>query len=201
MAQIMESKGRQAIFFKQLFQLVISGAGVHRCFGFERIGKDPDRVGTFFATSQSLCGAVGQEDLSGSGVSLGVARHQPPTLFLVDGSVDTQRSLPGIEVRPHESADLTKPQAGGQLCVEEVLPDGGLLYCRQKGIQLFFVENGHRLMSYFGRLHMVSGIIRQQPLVYCGLQRMVQGGVDAVDGGGGQPTTLTGAGDGPGPAF
>ena len=106
----------------------------------------------------------------------------------------TQGSFPGIEVRPHESADLAQPQAGGQFGVEEVFPDGGLLHRRQKGVQLFFVENGHGFVGHLGRFHMVSGIVRQQTLVYHRLQRMVQGGVDAVDGGGGQPTALTGAG-------
>ena len=41
---------------------------------------------------------------------------------------------------------------------------------------------------------MVSGIVRLQSLVYDRLQRLELGGVDAVDGGGGHPTALTGAG-------
>ena len=54
---------------------------------FERVRKDPDGVGILFAAPQQFRSAVRQDDGSGSGVGLGVARHQPPALFPVESSV------------------------------------------------------------------------------------------------------------------
>ena len=52
-------------------------------------------------------------------------------------TADLQGAATLIEVGPHESADLTSAQTGGQLSVEEVIPEFiGFDRC-QENIQLF----------------------------------------------------------------
>jgi len=45
----------------------------------------------------------------------------------------------------------------------------------------------------FGWIHLPGWIDGYQPLVYCRAECLVEGGVDAVDGGGGEPWILAGA--------
>jgi hypothetical protein len=54
----------------------------------------------------------------------------------VKSSVDFQDTAALVEVRPHEAADFTPAQAGGQLSVEEVIPDFIGFDCCQENIQL-----------------------------------------------------------------
>ena len=65
-----------------------------------------------------------------------------------------------LTFRLGEGVDLTQPQAGDQLGVEEVLPGRGLFYGGQKGIQLFLIQDGHRLVGHLGRFYTVSRIVR-----------------------------------------
>ncbi len=46
-----------------------------------------------------------------------------PPLFRMDGPSDGEGPVGLVEIGPHEATDLTLPQAGGQLGVEEVVPD------------------------------------------------------------------------------
>ena len=151
----------------------------------ERIWEEPLGQGSLLSFPQKLGGAVGEQDRPLSCIGLSLPHCQLPALTGADGAAYLERPGLPVEVLPPEPAQLPPPQAGGQLRVEEVPPGFVLVHCRQEGIHLLIVQDAHGFVCHLGRLHMVSGIVWQQPLVYGGFQRMVEGGVDAVDGGGG----------------
>ncbi len=80
-------------------------------------------------------------------------------------AADFQGANTLIKVGPHEPTDLTPTQTGSQLGVEEVIPDCVFPNYIHKDIQLFFVQNFYRLTNYLRRLHLVSGIDRNEPLM------------------------------------
>ena len=127
-AQIVKPKVRQVVFRQDFFQLTVCGGRIHGRFRMEWIVKDPGGVGLLFAQLQQFHCAGRQHDGSGAGAGLGIPHHQPSALFLMERAADTQRPLPLIEVRPHEAADLTQAQTGGQFRVEEVVPDRVLFH-------------------------------------------------------------------------
>ena len=97
----------------------------------------PGREGFTLSLSQQFHCAGWQDDLPCAGVGFGIPSHQPAALFSMKGAVDFQSTATLIEVGPHESADLTSAQTGGQLSVEEVIPEFiGFDRC-QENIQLF----------------------------------------------------------------
>ena len=55
-----------------------------------------------------------QDDFPSAGVGLGVSRHQPAAFFTMKGAIYFQDTSAYIEVRPHETADLTPTQASGE---------------------------------------------------------------------------------------
>ncbi len=126
-----------------------------------------------------------------AGVGFGISCHQPAALFPMKSAVDFQSTATLIEVRPHEAADLTPAQAGGQFSIEEVVPDCVFPDHIHKDIQLFLIQNFHWLMDCLGWVHFVGRVDGDEPLISRRFERMVKRGVYAMDGGAGEPRALT----------
>ena len=153
----------------------------------------PGREGFTLSLSQQFHCAGWQYDFPCSRIGLGIPRYQPAALFTVKSSVDFQDAAALIEVRPHETADFTPAQTGGQFGVEEVVPYCVFLNHIHKSIQLFLIQNFHWLMDCFGRLHPISRVDGDKSLISCRFECVVERGVDAVYGSTGQPSVLAGS--------
>ena len=190
----METNVWQASIFQKFLQLTISGARIHWCFRMQRFMEEPDGAGAFLVGTQKFRCTGWKDDGPGAGIGLGVACHQSPARFPVQGVADTQGIFSSIEVAPHEAADFPQPQAGSQLGVVEVVPDRILRRCFQKSVHLIFVQDFHRLMHDLWWVYLFGGVDGHQPLLYRYLERMVEGSVDAVDGCRGESWALPGTG-------
>lgn len=156
----------------------------------KRIVKNPGREGLFLPLPQQLCCAGRQDDFPRSGIGLGVARYQPAALFPVEGAADFENTAAFVKVRPHEAADLASAQAGGELGVEEVMPDRVCLDGFHESVQLFLIQNIHGLADNFGRFYFVGRIGRDKTLLHRRSECVVERGVDAVDCGAGEPALV-----------
>lgn len=142
-------------------------------------------------TSAEEFGGAGREkDSSSSGVGFGFSCCEPAALFLEKGTADFQRSGSGIEVCPEEGTNFPTPKSCGQLGVEEIVPDGVLFDSRHKHLKLIFSQDPHRRRSHFGRHNDLGRICGNETLLHGGFQSVVEGGVDSVNGGGGQAARL-----------
>ncbi len=125
---------------------------------------------------------MGQQDGPHPGEGLGIPRLQYTALSDPDGAAHVQRPGLAVKVLPFEAAQFSPAQAGGQLRVEEVVPEFVLVYGRHQRVQLVAVEDALGLLRHSGRCHLAGGVGRQKALFRRRLQRVVEGGVDAVDG-------------------
>ena len=103
-----------------------------------------------------------------------------------------ERCLFCVKILPPQCADLTPAQTCGNCGIEEIMPEFILSDGRHESVQLRFGQDFHGSANKFGRVNFCRGIVGDQILLHSRFQSVVQGGVDAVDGGGGQPTALTG---------
>ena len=123
----------------------------------------------------------------GSGTCLGVPCSHLPASLLVDGTTHLESTICFVKVLPLESADLTPPQAGGQLCVEEVVPEVILSDRRHECIQLRICQNLFRLAGEFRRWYFFRWIPWDQSCLFRCIQCLVEHGVDTPDSAAGQP--------------
>ena len=151
-AQIMEPDVRQSRLFQQYLHPVVGGAGAHRLLRRQRIREDPQTDGVFLPLLQTLDGAGRETDGAPAPFRFGFADLQLPSLGGIHRAEDLQCPGARIEVLPHETADLTPAQAGGQFRVEEVPPDFVLVHCRQEGIHLLPVQDLFGLVAFLGSL-------------------------------------------------
>lgn len=131
----------------------------------------------FFSFRQKLGGTCRQENISGSSTGLGGTGHQPAALFHVDGTLYCQCSGCFIEVRPHETAELTPPQAGGQLRVEEVVPDGVVFDCLHEPFQLVIIQDLLGFGIRFWNRDVLGGIFRYDMGFLCRFHGTMEHGV------------------------
>ena len=134
--QIMESKAGQFGLFQQLLKSSVCASWVHRPPRAERIWEEPLGQGSLLSFPQKLGGAVGEQDRPLSCIGLSLPHCQLPALTGADGAAYLERPGLPVEVLPPEPAQLPPPQAGGQLRVEEVVPDRVELNCAQEFLQL-----------------------------------------------------------------
>ena len=140
-------------------------------------------------------GAGRQGDGPFSCARLGLACDQPATPLDMERPADREGSVGLIKIAPQEAADFPLPQAGGQLGVEEVMPDGVESNCAQELLHLVMREYPLGCVLYSGRGYFLSGIEGDQALVRCRFQCVVEGGVDSPDGGRSQPRPTVLAGE------
>ncbi len=159
-------------------------------FRFEWIGKDPLCQRGAFSLPQKLDRAFGEQDGPHSGIGLGVSLAQSAAFLHMDRAADVQCSGLAVKISPFQTAQLSPPQAGGQLHIEEVVPERVPTDCRHQRVQLVVVEDTLRTARQFGRRHALGGIGRQKALLHRGFQRVVKGRVDAVDSGGREAAAL-----------
>ena len=136
MAQIMKPDIRQPRPFQQGFQPIISSAWVGRLFWFPRMGEDPFRLERPFSLPEQFYSTGRQSNRSDPRQCLGIPSSQFAATLLMYRAANFERSIVRIKVSPLEAADLTVPQAGGQFCIEEVIPDSILPDNLHKSFQL-----------------------------------------------------------------
>ena len=155
----MEVDVRQSRLFQQYLHPVVGGAWPHRFLRCQRIRKDPLADGMFLPLLQTLDGAGRETDSAPASFRFGFADLQLPSLGGIHRAEDLQRSGARVEVLPHETADLTPAQAGGQFRVEEVPPGFVLVHCRQEGVHLLPVQDLLGLVAVLGQFGPVRGIV------------------------------------------
>ena len=105
----------------------------------------------------------------------------------MDGTADPEGSIRLIEVCPLEAADLAPPQAGSQLPVEDVIPDGILPDYFHELIQPRIRQHPLGLVAELWGLDLLDGIPRDDACLLRCPQCFVEHGMDAPDGTAGQP--------------
>lgn len=101
-------------------------------------------------------------------------------------SADGQRSFFRIKVCPHKAAQLTPPQAGGDLQIEEVVPVLICLNSFHESFQLFVIEDSFCGSHFLRQCHIVGGVLYDQVAVNSRIQRLMQDAVYPADRGGRQ---------------
>ena len=124
--QIMEPDVRQSCLFQQYLHPVVGGAGPHRLLRRQWVREDPLADGMFLPLLQPLDGAGRETDGAPAPFRFRFADLQFTPLGGIHRAEDLQCPGARIEVLPHETADLTSAQAGGQLADQgEILSDDG----------------------------------------------------------------------------
>ena len=135
---------------------------------------------------QPLDGTGRQPDDPPAPAGLGLADFQLAPLGRVHRPEDLQRPGALVEVLPHEPADLTSPQSGGQLRVEEVPPDLAGVHRFQEGVHLRPVQDLLGFAAGFGHGGAVRGIAGDDVVPLRVFETAVEHGVDAAHHGVGQ---------------
>ena len=156
----MEPDVWQPCLRQKFLELAVGPIRIYWGFRTKWIMENPGRERFSFSLSEKLSRGGRQDDFSSARIGFGIPSYQPAALFTMKGAVYFQDTAAGIEVRPHETADLTPAQAGGQLSLEEIIPDRILPDHIHESIQLFCVPNFHGLADHFGWLYLISGIGR-----------------------------------------
>ena len=193
--QIMEPKAGQSSLLQQFFEPAVCTAGIYRPLRSERVRKDPLGQSRCPPFLQKLGGAVRKQNCPLSRIGLGFSCLQPSALSCVDRSPHLEGACLTVEVVPCQAAQLSPTQAGSQLRVEEVMPDGVESNCAQELLHLVMRKYPLGCVLYSGRGYFLSGIEGNQALVRCCFQGVVEGGVDSPDGGRSQPRPTVLAGE------
>ena len=121
--EVVEANVRETSPLQQNFQLAVCRARIGGLFRLQRVGEYLFSECGLFPLTENLYRTGRQHDLPSAGAGLGIPGSQSAASFPVNCAADFQRTSDFIEVLPLESADLTPPQTGGQLGVEEVMPN------------------------------------------------------------------------------
>ena len=193
-SQIVETDVGQARFSQKFFQLTVGAVRINGSLRAKRMVENPRGKESLLPFPQDLSCAGRQDDFPRSSIGLGVPGHQPTAFFSVESTADLESAALLVKVDPHEGADLAPAQTGGQLGVEEIVPERVCLNGFHERVKLFLVQNVHRLMDNLGRLHLVGGIGGDESLFHGCFERVVEGGMDVVYGSAGEASPLSGAG-------
>ena len=104
----------------------------------------------------------------------------------MNGATYLQRPVRLVEVAPLESTDLTAPQAGGDLRVEEIVPQRLVADRLHELIELLFVEDFHGRTVELGDHRSIRRVLHNQPGVHRRFHDLVEQHVDAAHGGAGK---------------
>lgn len=99
------------------------------------------------------------------------------------GAAHLQDAVPCVKILPHQPADLAPPQARGQLHIEEVAPNHILPHGVQEGVQFFVGQDTLRCVACLRHRCAHGGIFGDDMRVEGVLHRLMEDGVEAVDGG------------------
>ena len=179
--QVMEADAGQPRPLEERFHVAICRVGIDGIFRLHRVREYPLADGIRFSPPQDVRHAVRQNDGTHALIGLRLADGVFALPLAVEGSAHLQRPGIPIEVAPLQTADLTAPQAGHQLRLEEVSPHLVLLHHCQEGIQLRTGEDTLGLVVGFGRRCPLSGIPWNDMRLHRVLQRGVERGVDVAD--------------------
>ena len=159
---------------QQSLHVIVGAAGTDRTLRAERIGEYPLGAGALLPLPQQLCRAGRQGDGTPALSCLGLPGGQSAALALVERPAHRQRPLLPVEVGPHQTADLTSSHTGGQLSVEEVVPDRVLFDLLHEPLQLFIVEYLLGGALLFGECDVLCGIPRREPFLYRRVHGLVE---------------------------
>ncbi len=181
MPKVVEADRGQSGRFQQLFHPVVCRAGDDWVFRPERVWKYPFAECCQFPLPQELCRAERERNSARSLAGLRAAGCVVPNFCAVERAGDLQGSLCLIKILPHKATDLTAAQAGGQLDIEEVMPDGILSALRHESLQLLVVQNALGLSVWFRHRCAIGWIDGYHPCADGILHRKVQHGVNVSD--------------------
>ncbi|CAN3993707.1 ParB/Sulfiredoxin domain-containing protein, partial [Dysosmobacter welbionis] len=109
--------------------------------------------------------------------------HINTQFSVMKGAAYLQDAVPRVKVLPHEPADLAPPQARGQLHVEEVTPYPVFPHGVQKGVQFPVGQDMLRRMVCLRHRRAHGRVLGDDMRVEGILHRLMEDGVEAVDGG------------------
>lgn len=185
-AQIMEADVRQACLCENAFQLLVSSVWRSRPLRLQQIREDPLAPGRLFPFPEHVERAGGQNDFALSLLGFCFSDLPVAAFHVVNGAADQQSAVALVEVAPFQAADLTPAQAGGDLRVEEIVPQRLVFDRLHESFQLLFVENFHVLAAVFGDHRAVRRVAHDHAGAHRGLQDLVEQHMDIPHGGGGQ---------------
>ena len=180
--QIVEADVRQASLIEQYFQSAVGRVRVHGQLRADRLREDPLAHRPLLSLPQELHDALGQDDGAVAFAGLGRAQSEHTHLLAVERAADVERPFLLVEVLPHKAADLTPPQSGHELGVEELVPDLVLADELHEGFQLLLIEDFLRLVVGLGCGGTLGRITGNDVGLHCVLHGAVEHGVDVVDG-------------------
>lgn len=181
MPQVVETDRRKLRISEQGLQPTVRRAGGHGQLRLGGVAEDPVAVGFLLPGFQKLRCAGRELDGSCAGFRFRLADLHAAALTAGDRPADLQPSRPCIEVRPPQTADLTPAQAGGQLRVEEVVPDFILPHHLQEFFQLGFRQDLFRCVVGLGDHRALGGVLHDQPLPHRRVHGLMQEHVDGAD--------------------
>ena len=129
----------------------------------ERAGRQQDRAGSFFGFR--------------------LAHFERTARDRVNGTTYFQRSAFLVEVAPLEPTNLAAAQAGGDLRVEEIVPQRLGADRLHESVELFFVQNVHGLTVEFRDHCSLGGIVYDKPGPHRRLHDLVEQHVNSAHGG------------------
>ena len=180
-AQIMEADVRQAGFLEDQLQTLVGGARRDGLLRLQNAGEDPLAHGRLPPFLEDVQGAGGEQDRAGPLLGLRFAHHHRAAGSRMDGAAYPQRSRRLVEVAPFEAADLAPAKAGGDLRVEEIVPQGLGPDRLHEFFQLLLVENLLGSPVELRDHRAFGGVLHDQSGVHCRLHDLVEQHVDAAD--------------------
>lgn len=118
----MKADVRQSRLLQQQLHAPVGGIRCGRPLRAEQVREYPSCLRRPLSLLQQHRKAGRQGDRPCPRVGLGIACGKALALLPAHRAADFQGSIHCVEVLPPQAAQLAPPQAGGELCVEEVMP-------------------------------------------------------------------------------
>ena len=182
MAQIVEANVRQACVFEDHLQPMIRRAGRRRFLRLQKTGEDPFGQRRLAPLLQHVERTGRQQDRARSFFGFRIAHLKRAAGDCVDRAAYLQRSAFLVKVAPLEPADLTAAHAGGDLRVEEVVPQRLVANRFHESVELLFVENFHGQFIELGDHRTIRRILHDEPGAHRRLHDLVEQHVNAAHG-------------------
>lgn len=193
-AQIVKANVRQTRAFEDHLQSVIRRAWRRRLLRFQQARKDPLGQRRLAPFLQHMEGAGWQQDRARSFFGFWIAHLQRAAGSRMNGAAYLQRSACLIKVAPLEPADLAAAQAGGDLRVEEIVPQRLGADRFHESVELLFVEDLHGRFIELGDHRSIRRVLNDQPGAHRRFHDLVEQHMDAAHRGIGKTTLASVAG-------
>ena len=194
MTQIVKTNVRQPRAIEDHFQPMIRRAGRRRFLRLQQTGEDPFGQRRLAPLLQHMERTGRQQDRAHSFFSFRIAHLQCAAGSRMYGAAYFQRSVRLVEVAPLEPADLAASQAGGDLRVEEIVPQRLGTDRFHESVELLFVEDFHGRTVELGDHRSIRRVLHNQPGARRRLHDLMEQHVNAAHRGVGKLTLASVAG-------